>query len=88
MPELSGVVQGEKEWQGWAQNHVDWLDQRTEIASTRSPYVSTLVQLGNQREMSEEQAVKAFDNIMIDDGYNGRTPEKVENDLPNTYELT
>ena len=26
MPKLSGKVQGEKEWQGWAQDHVDWLD--------------------------------------------------------------
>jgi hypothetical protein len=26
MPNLTGTVQGEKEWQGWAQDHVDWLD--------------------------------------------------------------
>jgi len=38
--------------------------------------------------MSEEQAIKAFDNIMIDESVKRGEPEKVENDLPNSYELT
>lgn len=44
MPELTGNVRGEKEWQGWAQDHVDWLDGRSETAQARPPYNSTLVQ--------------------------------------------
>jgi len=37
-------VRGEKEWQTWAQAHVDALDQTTGKANTRLPYVSTLSQ--------------------------------------------
>jgi hypothetical protein len=47
MPELSGAVRGEKEWQGWAQDHVDWGSKQANVASERPPYNSTLVQTGN-----------------------------------------
>lgn len=43
MPELTGNVRGEKEWQGWAQDHVDWLDKQEDAAQARPPYNSTLV---------------------------------------------
>lgn len=44
MPELSGTVRGEKEWQGWAQDHVDWGSKQANIANERPPYNSTFVQ--------------------------------------------
>ena len=37
-------VRGEKEYQDWAQEHVDWLDNQTTKANTRLPYHSTLTQ--------------------------------------------
>lgn len=43
MPELSGTVRGEKEWQGWAQDHVDWGSKQENIANERPPYNSTLL---------------------------------------------
>jgi hypothetical protein len=44
MPELTGNVRGEKEWQGWAQDHVDWLENQEGVANARPPYNSTLLQ--------------------------------------------
>ena len=38
--------------------------------------------------MSDEQAVAAVDNILLDKDVKDKLPEKVENDLPNSYELT
>ena len=38
--------------------------------------------------MSDEQAAAAVDNILLDRSKESQIPEKVENDLPNTYELT
>lgn len=38
--------------------------------------------------MSDEQAAAAVDNILLDRTKEAQMPEKVENDLPNTYELT
>lgn len=38
----SWTVRGEKEWQAWAQDHNDWLDNQTKMANTRPPYNSTL----------------------------------------------
>lgn len=35
----------EKEWQQWAQDFVDWEDNQTDVANTRLPYASTLIQL-------------------------------------------
>ena len=39
-------VRGEKEWQAWAQDLVDYEDKQTEISNTRIPYQS-YVQLEN-----------------------------------------
>jgi hypothetical protein len=46
------TVRGEKEWQGWAQDHNDWLDNQTKMANSRPPYNSTiqLVQLEDDGE--------------------------------------
>jgi hypothetical protein len=44
MPKLvNGTVRGEKEWQQWAQDNVDWLDNQTRKANERPPYNSTFV---------------------------------------------
>jgi hypothetical protein len=43
MPKLSGDVQGEKEWQQWAGEHVEWLDNQTSKANARPPYNSTFL---------------------------------------------
>ena len=40
----SANPRGEKEWQQWAQDFVDWEDKQTEAANKRIPYASTLVQ--------------------------------------------
>jgi hypothetical protein len=46
MPSQSTITaQPEKEWQQWAQDFVDWEDNQTDMANTRLPYASTLVQL-------------------------------------------
>ena len=42
------VVRGEKEWQEWAQDLVDFEDKQTEISNTRIPYASTLLQLDSE----------------------------------------
>lgn len=39
------TAEPEKEWQAWAQDLVDWEDNQTDMANTRLPYASTLVQL-------------------------------------------
>lgn len=38
--------------------------------------------------MSDEQAIAAVDNILEDRTKTAMEPEKVENDMPNSYELT
>jgi hypothetical protein len=38
--------------------------------------------------MSDEQAVAAVDNILLDRATESKLPEKVEYDMPNSYELT
>lgn len=35
-------VRGEKEWQDWAQDLIDWQDNQTKAANTRLPYHSTV----------------------------------------------
>ena len=40
----NGAARGEKQWQGWAQAHVDVLDYTTNKANTKLPYASTLTQ--------------------------------------------
>ena len=52
-----GGVRGEKEWQDWAQDHVDWLDNQTKQANTRLPYASTL-QLGSLETAGEQGVVR------------------------------
>jgi hypothetical protein len=42
----SHTVRGEKQWQQWAQDHVDAQDYQTAKANTRLPYKSTLAQAG------------------------------------------
>jgi hypothetical protein len=37
-----GKVRGEKQWQAWAQDFVNWEDGQTGKAQTRIPYASTL----------------------------------------------
>ena len=39
------TVRGEKQWQDWAQDFVDWEDNRTAVANSRIPYHSTLLDL-------------------------------------------
>ena len=34
-------VRGEKQWQGWAQDLVDWGDMQEAYANYRPPYYST-----------------------------------------------
>ena len=36
------IVRGEKEWQGWAGDLVDYADKQTTTANTRLPYHSTV----------------------------------------------
>ena len=43
-PLKGDAIKGEKEWQAWAQDFVDWEDERTGVANARIPYQSTLVQ--------------------------------------------
>ena len=43
-PLKGDAIKGEKEWQTWAQDFVDWEDERTGVANARIPYQSTLVQ--------------------------------------------
>jgi len=44
-------VRGEKEWQLWAQEHVDWEDNQTSKANSRIPYASTLQLSDNDDEL-------------------------------------
>jgi hypothetical protein len=77
MPELTGSVRGEKEWQGWAQDHVDWLDERTGVTQDRLPYFSTLSQ-----KMSDEEGIAAVNKILGPDAMSpDEEPVKVEYDL-------
>jgi hypothetical protein len=39
----SGVIRGEKQWQGWAQDVVDYGDEAVFTANRRIPYFSTLM---------------------------------------------
>ena len=47
------TVRGEKEWQAWAQDHNDWLDNQTTVANKRIPYHSTL-QLSDNNDWIRE----------------------------------
>ena len=40
-------VKGEKQWQDWAQFHVDFEDHQTDMANSRIPYQSALVGLND-----------------------------------------
>jgi len=40
--DLPGTARGEKQWQNWAQGHIDALDNQTDKANSRIPYASTL----------------------------------------------
>lgn len=53
---------GEKEWQQWAQEHVDWLDNQVDRANTRLPYASTFVQTGEP-----VAAGSGYPNTLADD---------------------
>jgi len=48
MPSPQPKVRGEKQWQTWAQNLEDWGKTQEEVANTRIPYASTLVQTNEQ----------------------------------------
>ena len=39
---MESVPRGEKQWQDWAQDFVNWEDLRTTKANTRLPYASNL----------------------------------------------
>ena len=45
LPSPQPKVRGEHQWTTWANNVNDWSDHQTEVANTRIPYASTLVQL-------------------------------------------
>ena len=55
-------ARGEKEWQTWAQDFVDWEDKQTDIANARKPYVSTLVSLN-----ANDDDFNKMENFMMED---------------------
>ena len=54
-------VRGEKEWQTWAQDFVDWEDKATETANARIPYASTLVHLN-----AEDDDTSKMENFVME----------------------
>lgn len=55
-------ARGEKEWQQWAQDFVDWEDKQTDAANKRKPYVSTLVGIN-----ADDDDVSKIENFMMED---------------------
>jgi hypothetical protein len=64
------VADPENQWQAWAQDFVDWEDNQTDMANTRLPYASTLLQLdesrGNYHIADEDIGVKIVDSILAE----------------------
>jgi hypothetical protein len=55
------AVRGEKNFQGWAQDHVDWEDSQADKANGRIPYAST-IQLGWENDTPSVRGQKQWDN--------------------------
>ena len=74
---------GEKEWQAWAQDFVDWEDAQTDAANTRIPYASTFLQTRDidDDEIAGMDGVHAVDKILMDGG-DDTAPETVEGSVP------
>lgn len=53
-------MRGEKQWQTWAQNLEDWGIQQENVANTRIPYASTLVQTKKAEDDDENDPEQAI----------------------------
>jgi hypothetical protein len=68
MPSQSNLTAApENEWQAWAQDFVDWEDNQTDMANTRLPYASTLLQVDPGTGYPNTLAITAGPNM----GYPG-----------------
>jgi len=80
---VAGKDRGEKQWQQWAQDFVDWEDGQTHAANTRLPYASTLLQTGDY--VDDEAGAAHVDDILsgitVEETVSGT--EKVEPTLGN-----
>jgi len=75
-PSPQPFVRGEKQWMDNAQNIGNWGETQMEVANTRIPYWSTLMQTAN-RDFDEEYEQETDMNILYDKDVQQTEPEKV-----------
>jgi len=87
MPSPQPKVRGEKQWQTWAQNLEDWGKTQEEVANTRIPYASTLVQLKKNTLTSDDDENDPEQAILYEKEDNHGYPEKMGARVPIGQEL-